>query len=195
MADHPTLELLVNNAGVPGYRPCIALDPAQAEALIGLHVVATTRLTRAALPGMLARERGRSINVASMLAFSASIPATAPLPQRAVYAACKAYLVTFTELLAHEVEGTRVRVQALCPGLVRDTEFHADVPGFDPARLAQAGVGPEEVVTAALRGLELGEVICAPGLADPSLIEAVGAGEQRLVEQGARGALAPRYRA
>lgn len=189
----PALDLLINNAGFPGYRSFVDLDPDQAEELIRLHIVATTRLTRAALSGMVARDWGSIINVASMLAFSASLPGSAALPKRAVYAACKAYIVSFTELLHHELEGTHVQVQALCPGLVSGTEFHESVPGFDRSRLAQAGVGPEEVVTAALAGLRLGEVICAPGLDDPALLDAVRVAERRLVERGARGALAPRY--
>jgi short-subunit dehydrogenase len=193
VAEDAALELLVNDAGFPGYMPFIALEPERAEELIRLHIVATTRLTRAALAGMVARDRGSIINVASMLAFSASVPAAAPLPKRAVYAACKAYIVSFTELIQHELEGTQVRVQALCPGLVRDTEFYERVPGFDRSLLVQAGVGPEEVVTAALRGLALGEVVCAPGLDDPGLLDAVWAGERRLIERGMRGALAQRY--
>jgi len=193
VAEDPVLELLINNAGVPGYMPFVQLDPDRAEDLIRLHIIATTRLTRAALPGMVARDQGSIINVASMLAFSASIPGVAPLPKRVVYAACKGYSVSFTELLFHELEGTHVRVQALCPGLAGGTEFHATVPGFDRSRLAQAGVGPEEVVTAALAGLELGEAICAPGLDDLSLLEYARESERRLVERGARGALAPRY--
>lgn len=195
VATEPALDLLINNAGFPGYRPFVQLDPDQAEELIRLHVVATTRLTRAALAGMVARDRGNIINVASMLAFSASLPGVAPLPQRAVYAACKAYIVSFTELLHHELEGTNVRVQALCPGIVRDTEFHESVPGFDRSRLALAGVGPREVVTAALAGLQLGEVVCAPGLDDSALLDDLRACERRLIERGARGVLAPRYTA
>jgi short-subunit dehydrogenase len=193
VAEDAALELLVNDAGFPGYMPFIALEPERAEELIRLHIVATTRLTRAALPGMVARDRGAIINVASMLAFSASMPGAAPLPRRAIYAACKAYIVAFTELLHHELEGTHVQVQVLCPGLVRGTEFHEGVPGFDRTRLLLAGLGPEDVVTAALAGLRLGEVVCAPGLDDAALIEEVWAGERRLVERGARGALAPRY--
>jgi hypothetical protein len=79
------------------------------------------------------------------------------------------------------------------PGLVGGTEFHDTVPGFDRSRLAQAGMGPAEVVTAALAGLDLGEVVCAPGLDDTSLLERVREGERRLFERGARGTLAPRY--
>jgi short-subunit dehydrogenase len=195
IADDQALDLLINNAGFPGYMPFVELDPDRAEELIRLHVVTTTRLARAALPGMVARGRGAIVNVASMLAFSAPIPASAPMPKRVVYAACKAYIVAFSELLHRELEGSGVQVQALCPGLVGGTEFHASVPGFDRSRLAQAGVMPEDVVTASLAGLRLGEVICAPGLDDAALIEQFRDSEQQLVARGARGGLAPRYTA
>jgi short-subunit dehydrogenase len=173
--------------------PFIELDPDRAEELIHLHIVATTRLARAALPGMVARGRGAVVNVASMLAFSAFAPGSSPLPKRAIYAACKAYIVAFSELLQHELDGSGVQVQALCPGIVAGTEFHDSIAGFDRSRLAQAGLMPEDVVTASLAGLRLGEVICAPGLDDVASIEQFRASEQQLVARGARGGLAPRY--
>jgi short-subunit dehydrogenase len=70
-----TLEVLVNCAGTAGYMPFAQLPPGQAESLIDLHVVATTRLARAVLPGMISRGLGPVINVSSGLAFSASLPA------------------------------------------------------------------------------------------------------------------------
>jgi uncharacterized protein len=193
-AADPSLELLVNNAGFAGYMPFVQLDPDRAEELIRLHVVAVTRLTRAALPGMLARDRGAIINVASMLAFSASLPATSPLPKRVVYAACKAYLVAFTEALHQELAGTNVRMQALCPGRVGDTEFHQNLPGFDPTRSTIPAFRTEDVVTASLAALGLGDVLCSPGLEDPALIEQYRASERQLLAGSLTGRLAERYR-
>ncbi len=161
------LELLVNNAGFGGYMPFISLPPERAEMLIRLHVVALTRLTRAALPGMIGRGHGAIVNVSSGLAFSA--PASAPpLPFRAVYAATKAYINTFTEILQNEVEGAGVRLQALCPALVW-TEFH-ERAGVDVARRAprDAFTTPVAVVEASLAGLHLGEVICLPHIEEPT---------------------------
>ena len=82
----PALSMLVNNAGFGGYMPFTSLEPDRAEELIRLQVLAVTRLTRAALPGMIARDRGTVINISSRLAFSASMPSP-PLPRRATYAA------------------------------------------------------------------------------------------------------------
>jgi short-subunit dehydrogenase len=186
-----SLELLVNNAGFAGYMPFVELDPDQAEALIRVHVLAVTRLTRAALPGMIQTGRGAIINVASLLAFTGSIPPE-PLPSRATYAAAKAYMVTFTQALAHELRDTGVRLEVLCPGLVK-TEFHR-VAGFEP-RLPFPPMEPEEVADAALTGLELGEVICIPGLQNPELFEQASSQQRAIFQAASPGPLAARYAA
>jgi short-subunit dehydrogenase len=193
VAEDTGLELLVNNAGFAGYMPFVQLDPDRAEELIRVHVIATTRVTRAALPGMLRRGRGAIINVSSLLGFSASVPSSSPMPRRAVYAGCKAYINTFTEVLHHELEGTGVQVQALCPGPVQDTEFHDHVPGFDRSCLGIVGIHARGIVRAALTGLELGEVICVPGLDDPDLIAQVRGDERQMLARAAPGGLAARY--
>jgi short-subunit dehydrogenase len=184
-----TLEVLVNCAGVAGYMPFVELPPDQARSLIDLHVVAPTCLTRAALPGMIARKRGAVISVSSALAYSASLPAP-PLPYRAVYAAAKSYINVFTEIVSNEVKGTGVQVQALCPGVVR-TELH-DVAGYDVSHIPFM-MEPHDVVAASLSALHLGEVICMPGLEDTTaLVEAQTA--QTRAMQGARApSVASRY--
>lgn len=192
IAADPALALLVNNAGFGNYMPFVDLDPDDAEKQIDLQVLAVTRLTRAALPGMIQRGRGAIVNISSRLAFSGS--ASGPFtPKRATYAATKAYVNAFTQVLAGELTGTGVQVQALCPGVVR-TEFHAR-QGLDPNRFPPGAVmSPEDVVTASLAGLRLGEVICIPALADPTLIEQWQAAERALLPGPDAGALAERYR-
>lgn len=184
-----SLELLVNNAGFAGYGPFTGLDPAIAAALIGVHVTAPTRLTRAALPGMVTRGRGAVINIASLLAFSGSLP-PGPLPYRATYAAAKAYLVTFTTILAAELADTGVQVQVCCPGPVA-TRFHHGT-GVDPARLPITPMEPGDVVTACLAGLDLGETICLPGLADRATIEHYHTATHQLIRSNGQD-LASRY--
>ncbi len=185
------IDLLVNNAGFAGYRPFAEIDPEVAENLIRVHVVATTRLTRAALPWMIERGSGGIVNVASLLAFSGSIPPD-PLPLRATYAACKSYMLTFTQQLAYELAGTGVRVQVLTPGLIR-TEFH-EVAGRDPTKMPFGMMEPDEVVTASLRGLEAGEVVSAPGLEDDSLIESSNEAQRTVFRTAIAGGVAARYR-
>lgn len=188
-----TLDMLVNNAGFSGYMPFVELAPDRAEELVQLHVVAPTRLTRAAVPGMIARGGGAIINVSSLLGFSASVPATAPLPKRVTYAATKAYLNAFTTLLHNELQGTGVRMQVLCPGVVA-TEFHSQA---DLARHASAGVQamtPQAVVEASLAGLRLGEVICVPALDDPALVTRYQESERGVLQSSVRaGVVSKRY--
>lgn len=192
IAEDSALELLVNNAGFGGYMPFVQLDPDKAEELINLKVLAVTRLTRAALPGMLARGRGAVINVSSRLAFSASL-SSSQLPKRAVYAGANTYINAFTQLLYSELEGTGVQVQVLCPGVV-ETEFHERV-GVDPHRYPAAIVmKPEDLVSASLAGLKLGEVICVPALEDTSLITQIQESERKFFEFSRTGMAASRYR-
>ena len=156
------LDLLVNNAGFGTVGAFAHLDPVKEEEEIRLNVVALTRLTRAALPGMIARHRGNIINVSSMAAFQAA-------PYNATYAATKAFVNSFTEALHEELRGTGVAVQALCPGFTR-TEFQeragidvSDIPSF-------AWMSPDAVAEASLSALRRGELICIPGLANRALM-------------------------
>jgi short-subunit dehydrogenase len=181
------LAMLVNNAGFGGYGPFLELDSNLAERQIQLHLTALVRLTRAALPGMVARKSGAVISVSSMLAFSGNI--RMERPKRATYAASKAFINTFTQALAQELEGTGVRVQALCPSLVR-TEFHDALGGRPPGVPV---IEPDDIVRASLAGLALGEVICAPTLPDASAIARLAEAEAALFGQGRAPAVAERY--
>ena len=160
------LELLVNNAGFGGYRRFAEIEAGVIDELIGVHIRAVARLTRAALPGMLRRGQGAVVNIASLLALSGALPPD-PLPHRAVYAGAKAFILAFTEALSGELGESRVRVQACLPGLV-DTEYHR-VAGRDPAKMPPMMKAPD-VVAASLAALKQGEVVCIPGLDDPALI-------------------------
>jgi len=192
IAANPELEMLVNNAGFGGYMPFADLDPNKAEELINLKVLAVTRLTRAALPGMTARGRGFIINVSSRLAFSGPL-GSSRLPKRATYAGANAYINTFSQLLQSELEGTGVQVQALNPGVV-ETEFHERV-GADPSRFPAAIVmKPEELVEVSQKGLQLGEVICVPAMEDANLLVQIQESQKQFFEQTASGKVAERYK-
>src|SRR5207253_1239501 len=103
------VQLLVNNAALAHYMPFVELPEDSARELVQLNVLAPVLLSRAVLPGMLEANEGAIVNVASLLAFSGDWSGQ-QLPRRAVYASTKAFLVTFTQVLAHEVSGTNVRV-------------------------------------------------------------------------------------
>jgi short-subunit dehydrogenase len=162
------LTMLVNNAGVAHYMPIADLPADKARELVHVKVVAPTMLIRAAVPGMVARGAGTIINVAGMIAFSGPAP-QAQLPRRAVYAGALAHLVAMTQVLHEELKPEGLRIQVLCPGVVA-TEFHVR-QGLDLSAVPR--MSAEDVVTASLRGLELGEVVCAPGVEDASLLDAV----------------------
>lgn len=182
------VDLLVNCAGFAGYMPFVELPPEVAGSLIDVHVRAVTRLTGAAVRAMLPRRRGAVINVASLLAFSEL--AVLGRFNRATYAACKAFIVTFTQLVAQEVRDQGLRVQVCCPGAVV-SEFH-DVAGVPRP---PAAMSPEEVVAASLRALDAGEVVCVPGLEDPNVVERYHDAQREMLRQGNRPELAERYRA
>lgn len=185
--DDAALAMLVNNAGFGGYGPFLEMDPDLAERQIELHLTALVRLTRAALPGMVARKSGAVINVSSMLAFSGG--AAMERPKRATYAASKAYINTFTRILAQELAGTGVKVQALCPGLVR-TEFHNALGGRPPGLPV---IEPADMVRASLAGLALGEVICAPTLPDASALATLTEAEAAVLGAVRAATVAERY--
>jgi short-subunit dehydrogenase len=186
------LAMLVNNAGFQNYMPFVEIDPDRAEEQVRVQVTAVIRLSRAVLPAMLAAGSGAIVNVSSMLAFSAGMDQPF-LPKRATYAATKAFANAFTEILATELAGTGVKVQALCPGVVR-TEFH-DVDGKPVLRPNVPILEPEDVVQASLAGLEAGDVICSPTLADRGLLEAQKQSLSAVFRGGLTAELSPRYRA
>jgi short-subunit dehydrogenase len=190
--------LIVNNAGINGYGPFPQVDAGLLTKVVALNVTVPTVLTRAAVPGMLARGRGAVINVASLLAFAGALPPE-PLPFRAVYAGTKGYVVTFTRTLAAELAGTPLRVQVCCPGYTA-TEFHL-TQGLEPVSDAEAeakreeprAMSAEDVVTASLAGLDAGEVVVAPGLEDPTALDRLVAAEAEM-RGASRPVLAARYR-
>lgn len=162
------LTMLVNNAGVAHYMPLAELPAGKAAELVGVKVLAPTMLTRAAVAGMQERGEGTIVNVSGMIAFSGPAPHS-QMPRRAVYGGSLAYLVALSQILSAELEGTGVRVQVVCPGVVA-TEFH-ERQGLDLSAVPR--MSADDVVTASLRGLELGETVCAPGVEDAGLLDAV----------------------
>jgi short-subunit dehydrogenase len=183
------IDLLVNNAGFGGYGPFAELEPDFADRLVGVHVRAPMRLTRAVLPGMLTRGRGAVVNVASLLALSG--PLHAPMAGRATYVGAKAFLLAFTQALAVELEGTGVQAMVVLPGMV-ETEFFTTRRGGDPG--AATLMSAHDVAQAIVVGLELGEVICVPGLDDTSLFDALRDVQKTTLFGRSAAQLAQRYR-
>jgi uncharacterized protein len=139
------VDVLVNNAGFGSTGPFVGQDRERLGAMVSLNVGAVVGLTRAFLPDMLARGRGTVVNVVSLSAFQ-------PVPFLAVYAATKAFVLSFTEAVRHEVRGSGVEIQALCPGNV-PTGFQV-VAGTDRVRFDRtAATAAADVVEASLAAL------------------------------------------
>lgn len=181
--------LLVNNAGVAHYKAFTELAEEQAMELVGVKVLAPTLLTRAIAPGMVARGTGQVVNVAGMIAFSGPAPLDQVGLRRSVYASTLAYTVALSQTLHAELSPSGVAVQVLLPGVVA-TEFH-ERQGMDLR--AAPRMSAADVVTASLRGIELGESVTAPGVEQADLLESVFSAD--LAAFGAQSPeLATRYR-
>jgi short-subunit dehydrogenase len=151
------LELLVNNAGFGTRGLFFRADVDGQDLMHRLHVLATLRLTHAALQGMVRRGKGGIINVSSVAAFWQS-------PGSVSYCATKCWMNSFTEGLALELKGagSAVKMQALCPGYTR-SEFH-DAAGMDRKLIADSlWMSAEEVVSASMTGLDRGQLVVVPG--------------------------------
>jgi short-subunit dehydrogenase len=132
------VDVLVNNAGFGLAGRFDMLDAARQLRMVQVNVAALTALCRLYLPGMVARRSGRILNVASTAAFQ-------PGPGMAVYCACKAYVLSFSEALHAELEGTGVTVTTLCPGATA-TEF-AEVANLSGSRLFRKAMRAADVAT------------------------------------------------
>jgi short-subunit dehydrogenase len=151
------LHLLVNNAGFGTKGLFWETDYSRQLEMHKLHVIATLRLTRAALSGMVKRNQGGVINVASIASFFRS-------RGNVSYCATKGWMVDFTEALYLELKGARsaVKVQALCPGFTY-TEFH-DTLGVSRDGISKSlWMSADVVVEESLRGLERDKLYVIPG--------------------------------
>jgi len=161
--DRP-VDLLVNNAGVGAYGPVAAQDPETVQRLLDVNVTAVVRLTRAALPQLLARGLGGVINVGSTAAYR-------PGPHSAVYGASKAFVRSFTEAVYEEVRGSGVHVLLLAPGFTA-TEFQLAAGADDGAVPAPFATSADTVVEAGLAAFAAQRPVCFPTVADRVLAHA-----------------------
>ena len=172
------VDILVNNAGLGLHGRFWETDLDRQLAVIQVNIVALTALTGRFLPGMVARGRGRIVNVASTAAFQ-------PGPYMAVYYATKAYVLSFSEALAQELSDTGVTVTALCPGPTV-TEFQA-AAGLEDTLLFRGPLVMDaaKVARAGWAGAKRGKRVVIPGLANKLIKETVRFSPRRLVTAAA----------
>lgn len=107
--ENVTVDVLINNAGFGTYGEFAQIPESEILGQIDLNIRALTELTRLFLPAMIAQRNGKIMNVASTAGFQ-------PGPLMAVYYATKAYVISFSEAVANEVQGSGVTVTCFCPG-------------------------------------------------------------------------------
>ncbi|QRY77319.1 SDR family oxidoreductase [Pseudomonas sp. PDNC002] len=181
-----SISVLVNNAGVGATRPLLESNIDQLEELLTLNVNALTRLTYAAVPGFVARGGGTLINIASIVAI-------APEVLNGVYGGSKAFVLAFSQSLRHELAEQNVRVQVVLPGATA-TDFWG-VAGTPLEHLPEAIVmKAEDMVDAALSGLDQGEFVTIPALPEIADLNDYEAARQKLMPNLSRSAPATRYR-
>jgi len=180
-----SITLLVNNAGFGAATPLLQSDVARMSEMISLNVNALTRLAYAAVPGFVERGHGTVVNIASIVA-------VAPELLNGVYGGSKAYVLAFSQSLHHELADKGVKVQAVLPGATA-TEFW-DVLGHPVSNLPPAWVmTADNMVDAALAGLDQGELITIPALPDAADWGGYEAARQKLMPNLSHTKPAARY--
>jgi short-subunit dehydrogenase len=152
------IDLLVNNAGVLEHGSFVDMPAQRHRAMIDLNIAALSDMLAAFVPAMVERGQGRVLNVASIAAFQ-------PVPSLATYAATKAYVLSLTESLAEELQGSGVSITALCPGITatamldKATQSNSRLGTLPEFVVGQADAVAEQGLQACLQG----KVICVPG--------------------------------
>jgi hypothetical protein len=154
----PEIALLINNAGIAANAKLAEHDLQAIDAMIRLNIVAVTHLASVAAKAFSARRQGTIVNIASVLA-------VVPEISNATYAGTKAYVLALTQKMKVELADTGVSVQAVLPGATRTELWErsgSDINAFPAEMIMDAG----EMVDAALTGLDQGELVTIPSLAD-----------------------------
>ncbi len=171
LRDRP-IDLLINNAGFADYAPFAQASRPKISAMMQLNIVALTEITHLFLPPMIARGSGQILNVGSIAGFFSG-------PLMGVYYATKAFVLSFSESLANEVEGSGVSVTCLCPGATT-SEFQ-ERARMRESKLANAAyMSAKTVAKRGIAAAQRGDRVCVPGLFNRFLIQV-----PRLVPRGA----------
>ncbi len=180
------ISLLVNNAGTSFVGPLDSATVDQLNTLININVIALTRLAMAVLPGFKSRNHGALVNVGSVVGFDG-------YPYTPIYGATKAYVQNLSRALQAELAGTEVVVQLVAPAATVSEIW--DVQGFPLSNIdPQVVMSTEDMVDAALVGLERKEKITAPSVQDEAAVSKYfDAGSALFAASQQTGKPAPRY--
>lgn len=179
------ITVLVNNAGIAMSGDLSNADPDRLESMIRLNVLAPSRLALAAIPGFIARGRGILINISSILAL-------APERFNGSYSGTKAYLLNLSLRLQQEVASKGIRVQVVLPGATRTAMW--EKAGTDIASLPpEIVMDVDDMVDAALSGLDRGETVTIPSLPDIAQWESYEAARQSMIPNLSLSSPAARY--
>ena len=187
LKDDAGITHLVNNAGFGSAAPLAAASVDEMERMIAINVTAPMRLTYAAVPAFTSRGQGTIINIASIVAIG-------PEVLNGVYGGSKSFVLGFSHALRKELAGTGVAVQVVLPGAT-GTEFW-DVAGLPASNLPKEWVmSAEDLVDAALAGLDRGEFATIPSLQDAAEWDAWEAARATMLPHLSSAVPAARYRA
>ena len=185
LRDDQTITMLVNNAGVGSVAPLLNADVEKMDDMIALNITALTRLTYAAAPAFVARGAGTIINIASVVGIS-------PETLNGVYGATKAYVIALSHSLQHELAGKGIRIQAVLPAATATDIW--DLAGLPYQNLpASIVMSPEDMVDAALVGLDQGELVTLPSLHDEDEWTRFEAARRAISQRFGNSVPAPRY--
>jgi len=185
LATDPQITMLVNNAGVGAVMPLLATPADSMEELITLNVTAVTRLAYAAARAMAGRGAGTIVNISSIVAIGPEI-------LNGVYGASKAFVLSLSHSMHHELADKGIRVQAVLPGATA-TDFW-NVAGNPVENLPSSIVmQATDMVDASLVGLAKGELVTIPGLHAGEKWDQFEAARRELSGLFGNSAPAPRY--
>jgi len=185
LASDPGIEVLINNAGFASLDGFAQSDPDLLESLINLNVTAVTRLANAAAKAFLARGQGTIINIGSVVGLM-------PEFRSAVYGATKAFVLYLTQAMNEEIDGAGLRLQAVLPGATRTEIWERSgrkLADLDP----NSTMDVDDLVDAALAGLDKGELVTIPSLLDTAQWDAFQAARLQMAPNLSRAHPARRY--
>lgn len=157
------IDVLVNNAGFGDFGPFDESDWKKINDMMHLNIITLTHLTRLLLPGMRTRRHGKILNVASTAAFRAG-------PLMSVYYASKAFVLSFSEGIGEELEGSGVTVTALCPGATASGFQKASQMEHSALVKGRTLASAKEVAAYGYRAMEQGKRVAIHGWSNKFLI-------------------------